>query len=85
MHYGGGVGGGGGGGGVVCRCGLVQDVLWCNNYLSLLPLSGIMMGLLMLSLLGLKVSADNILKHFYFSQKIDFDISCKLPPTKEAI
>ena len=56
------VGGGGGG----CRCDLVQDVVWCNNYLSLLPLSGIMMGLLMLSLLGLKVSADNILKHFLF-------------------
>ena len=28
---------------------------------------------------GKKISADDILKYFsYFSQKIDFDISCKL-------
>ena len=27
---------------------------------------------------GYKNSADNILKYFYFSQKIGFDISCKL-------
>ena len=33
-----------------------------------------------------KISADNILKYFsYFSQKIGFDISCKLSPKEYSL